>query len=429
MIRKLLADEHEVEVAETSRRGHATRLAHAAANDGFDVVAVLAGDGTLNEAADGLLQRKHRARAAARRLDERVRAHARLPERRASRAPQVVLASLRRDATKRIGVGDREPPAVPLQHRHRLRRRGDPARRALRELKRIRSHPLHIAAAFEAFFAAKAGAPHVDIELDTGEMIEGVRFAIVSKTDPYTFLGRLPLHVAPEAGLERPLALTAFRSLDSSRCSAAAVSAMRNGKFLAHRSGIDHRGDIHRIIVRSAEPFAYQVDGDDIGDTQQLDIEYEPDALDDRRSLTVTGDASAASATSGTLVMIASTPACGQRDDLVGLVDGPHVDRQTLRRARRARRRPTPRARADAIGVQPRVPVLGRERRRGGELLAVRQPRGRELGRERAARVDCAEVERRDDHVDAARSRIVRRRPRARRRASGVSASGSHGST
>jgi diacylglycerol kinase family enzyme len=54
VIRKMLADQHEVEVAETSRRGHATRLARAAANDGFDVVAVLAGDGTLNEAADGL---------------------------------------------------------------------------------------------------------------------------------------------------------------------------------------------------------------------------------------------------------------------------------------------------------------------------------------------------------------------------------------
>ena len=32
-------------------------------------------------------------------------------------------------------------------------------------------------------------------------------------------------------------------------------------------------------MVRSGEPFAYQVDGDDVGDTQQLDIEYEPDAL------------------------------------------------------------------------------------------------------------------------------------------------------
>ena len=57
-IRKILGSSHDVEVAETSRRGHATLLAHAAAEDDFDVVAVLAGDGTLNEAAAGLLHKR-----------------------------------------------------------------------------------------------------------------------------------------------------------------------------------------------------------------------------------------------------------------------------------------------------------------------------------------------------------------------------------
>ena len=54
---------------------------------------------------------------------------------------------------------------------------------------------------------------------------------------------------------------------------------MRKGEFLAHRKGVDHRADVRRMIVRSGEPFAYQVDGDDVGDTNELDIEYEPDAL------------------------------------------------------------------------------------------------------------------------------------------------------
>src|SRR5439155_4509224 len=54
-IRRIIAAEHEVEVAETSRRGHATLLARAATHDQFDVVAVYAGDGTLNEAATGLV--------------------------------------------------------------------------------------------------------------------------------------------------------------------------------------------------------------------------------------------------------------------------------------------------------------------------------------------------------------------------------------
>ena len=42
-------------VAETSRRGHATRLAQDAAASNIDVVVVLGGDGTLNEAANGVV--------------------------------------------------------------------------------------------------------------------------------------------------------------------------------------------------------------------------------------------------------------------------------------------------------------------------------------------------------------------------------------
>src|SRR6185312_16629306 len=54
MIQKALSADHEVTLAETSRRGHATRLAQGAAADGVEVVVVLGGDGTLNEAANGL---------------------------------------------------------------------------------------------------------------------------------------------------------------------------------------------------------------------------------------------------------------------------------------------------------------------------------------------------------------------------------------
>ena len=54
VIQKALSADHRLEVAATTRRGHATRLAQSASNDGMDVVVVLGGDGTLNEAANGL---------------------------------------------------------------------------------------------------------------------------------------------------------------------------------------------------------------------------------------------------------------------------------------------------------------------------------------------------------------------------------------
>ena len=54
VIQKALSADHEVELAETVRRGHATRLAKGAAAAGADLVVVLGGDGTLNEAANGV---------------------------------------------------------------------------------------------------------------------------------------------------------------------------------------------------------------------------------------------------------------------------------------------------------------------------------------------------------------------------------------
>src|SRR3954447_17318078 len=54
VIQKALSADHQVTVAETNRRGHAMRLAQGAANGGVDVVVCLGGDGTLNEAANGL---------------------------------------------------------------------------------------------------------------------------------------------------------------------------------------------------------------------------------------------------------------------------------------------------------------------------------------------------------------------------------------
>jgi diacylglycerol kinase family enzyme len=278
LIRKLLAAEHEVEVAETSRRGHAARLARAAANDGFDVVVVLAGDGTLNEAADGLL-RTSTVLAPLPGGSTNVYARTLGFPNDAIDATNELLRSLSRDSTKRIGVGraNRRPflfntgigfDAAVIR---RVERYG--------ELKRYASHPLHVAAAFDVFFRGEAKNVRLDVELDTGEVIEGVRFAIISKATPYTFLGALPLTVAPDAGIDRGLALTAFRSIDAISLLGGAVSALRSSRFLGNRKGVDRRHDLRRLIIRSGEPFPYQVDGDDAGDTEHLDIEFEPDAL------------------------------------------------------------------------------------------------------------------------------------------------------
>ena len=192
----------------------ATRPASRAprANDGFDVVAVLAGDGTLNEAADGLAGTDT---ALAPLPGGSTNVYARtlgIPLDPVA-ATNVLLASLRRRAFTRVGLGR-------VNGRRFLFHTGlgfDAAviRRVERygELKRYASHPLHVLAAFETWFRHfDRSKPRFDLVLDTGERIEGCYFAIVSKTSPYTYLGPRPLVVNPDVGLHTALGITAFRS-------------------------------------------------------------------------------------------------------------------------------------------------------------------------------------------------------------------------
>src|SRR2546421_564012 len=50
-----LRGRYEVEAIDTTERGHASALAREAAHEGYDVVVAFGGDGTVNEAANGLV--------------------------------------------------------------------------------------------------------------------------------------------------------------------------------------------------------------------------------------------------------------------------------------------------------------------------------------------------------------------------------------
>jgi diacylglycerol kinase family enzyme len=279
LLRKALSAQHEVEVAETSRRGHATRLARAAANDGFDVVAVLAGDGTLNEAADGLAG-STTALAPLPGGSTNVYAKTLGIPHDLGHAASTLLASLEQRSFRRIGLG-------MVNRRRFLFHLGlgfDAAviRRVERygELKRHASHPLYVVAAFETWFRHyDRSKPRFDLVLPDAERIDDCYFAIVSKTSPYTFLGPRAIHVAPEATLDSRLALTAFQRIDPLTLVGGAASAMQKGKYLHRRRGIVHRSDLEGVRVEGHGAFPYQVDGDDIGDAEHLDVEFEPDAL------------------------------------------------------------------------------------------------------------------------------------------------------
>jgi hypothetical protein len=85
--------------------------------------------------------------------------------------------------------------------------------------------------------------------------------------------------VAPEAGLDSRLSVTAVRTLSFVPVIAAVGSALGQGKVLRRHPRLVHRSDLERFTVLGAGPFPYQVDGDHLGDVDRLDFTYEDDAL------------------------------------------------------------------------------------------------------------------------------------------------------
>ena len=121
---------------------------------------------------------------------------------------------------------------------------------------------------------------HVDVE--GGPQLSDVRFAIVSKATPYTHLGRLPLNIARNASIDSRLSLNAFTALSALTLIGGAASSIRSGKFLASRKDVVALDDLGGLHVYADTPFPYQVDGDDAGDTNELNITFVPGALSRR---------------------------------------------------------------------------------------------------------------------------------------------------
>jgi diacylglycerol kinase family enzyme len=285
VIQKALAADHEVTVAETSRRGHASRLAQGAAADGLDAVVVLGGDGTLNEAANGLAGS---ATALGVLPGGSTNVYARTigMTNDPIEATGELLAALARGSTRRVALGK-------VNGRYFLFNVGigfDAAvvaqveRRAV--LKRYAGHALFVYAAFATWFRHyDRSRPRFAVSTTPGSgggppsVIDDAYFAICQKTDPYTFLGDRPLRVAPETGFDSGLSLLTFRTLNLTTVVSVAVSALRSGRRLRHHRRVARATGLDRIAIAGYGEFPYQVDGDYLGKAERLELSWEPEAL------------------------------------------------------------------------------------------------------------------------------------------------------
>lgn len=272
-----------MEVAETRRRGHAAELAHRAVDRGVELVVALGGDGTVNEVVNGLL-----ASAA----PEAVPALAVVPggstnvfaravgvPREPVEATAAILEALRDRRFREVGLGragDRwftfcagfGLDAEIVRRVERARTRGRTATRGLYLRSTVAQY----------FSGTDRSQPLITLRRANGAQVEGLSMAVVQNTSPWTYLGDREINPSPEASFDTGLDLFAMRALRL-------PSTLRTaGQLLGNRAGPHGRRvyrlhDQQALTLVSERPLAMQVDGDYLGEYDEVVLTSHPQAL------------------------------------------------------------------------------------------------------------------------------------------------------
>jgi diacylglycerol kinase family enzyme len=294
LIVRALASAVDLEVVETRYRGEATRLAASAAAEKFGLVMTLGGDGTVNEAVNGLLTPANglppapaaalpalaaipggNANVFARSLrlpEDPVDATARLIQDLAEHRERCIgLGTANgRFFTFNAGLGLDAEVVRAVEGRRALGRALTPAlftRMALRQYYRITDRR----------------RPAITISRPAELSAEAVFNCIVSNSAPWTYLGRRPVNTNPDAGFDTGLDLFVLRSLNTPstlRTLRQMLSDRRADRGEPPRgTGVLTRHDLDEITLEADRPVAFQVDGEYMGETERVEFRAVPAAL------------------------------------------------------------------------------------------------------------------------------------------------------
>jgi len=253
----------------TERPMHAVELAETVAPQ-VERIYVFSGDGVFNEVVNGLTQKipvgflpGGKTNVLPRGLG--VSRDPVIAARELARSPAVRTISLGRVNGRRFtfsgGFGlDAE-----------LIRRVDALGRGSGE----RASDLAFARTLAAIFAERRArfAPMMEVK-----GLGPVAFALVANGDPYSYVGRVPLRIAPKARFELGLDLVAPRELRARHLPEVARWVLA-GKGQDRSPRVLYVHDADELTIRAERPMPLQVDGEDLGDLEEATFEAERSAL------------------------------------------------------------------------------------------------------------------------------------------------------
>jgi diacylglycerol kinase family enzyme len=270
-VENALRERIEVETAFTQRPGHATELA---AEADTDAIVVFSGDGTYNEAlngADGRLPFGFLPGGGTSVLPRALG----LP-RDPVLAAGVVAAALADGRERRITVG------IVNGRRFCFSCGLGFDAEAVRRLDRLGRGPGG-ARPGDAQFAWTLARMLLErrVRWEPELQIDGLgraAFLFVANCDPYTYVGAMPLRVAPLARFELGLdvvAPTRLRPRDVPRL----LGYLVRGRGQIEAADVLTAHDLDRVDVRCDRPMPLQADGEDLGDVDGAVFEAERDAV------------------------------------------------------------------------------------------------------------------------------------------------------
>ena len=303
LILAALSAQLDLEVITTSHRDHARELGERARREALDVVVTFGGDGTINEVVNGLMS----GRALDHPVDEEpsgpilapipggsanVFARALGLPRQPVEAAGEILASLGAGSVRWIGLGsvvvtDPEGSSVGRWFTANAGLGIDAGVIEAMEEQRAAgltaSPGRYLRTTVRQFLrGTDRSEPALTLHRTdpTGdELVEGVFWAIVQNTSPWTYLGGLPIDACPDASFDTGLDVFALRRMGL-------ITAIRASRRLiaSSRAGSTKRSitvwhDTDDVMIEADPPRPMQVDGEGLGPVIRARLRAHPRAL------------------------------------------------------------------------------------------------------------------------------------------------------
>jgi diacylglycerol kinase family enzyme len=284
LVVRALGSRLELDTRQTQYRGHAGKLAAAAAADGYELVVTFSGDGTVNEVVNGLmripdgLDRPVLAPIPGGSANVFARTLGLPPD--AGHAVPRILASVDRGTRRKIGLGlagDRYftfsaglgVDAEVIADMERQRARG---RRA--------SAGAYLRTAVRRYYRYDRRRPALELRVPGQPPVDGLFMGVVTNSSPWTYLGRHPVRPSPYSDFTSGLDLFALRRMRT-LTTLAALSHMMQSNIDELPAGRDvvSAAALAELAFEAHRPIAYHIDGEYLGETESVAFRFVPDAL------------------------------------------------------------------------------------------------------------------------------------------------------